>query len=92
MLAINNEPEESSLKSRHHVVGPGIVVIPIQFGKAEHQGHITNGDHNLTVECRENVLEQKERKRLAKELQEGILYTVFNCIYLPKKWRLSQSI
>ena len=37
LLAINDEPEESSLKSRHYVVGPGIVVIPIQFGKAEHK-------------------------------------------------------
>ena len=46
----------------------------------------------LTAECRENVLEQEERNRLAKELQEGILYTVFNCIYLPRKWRLSRSI
>ena len=44
------------------------------------------------MECREDVLEQEERKRLTKELQEGVLYTVFNCIYLPRKWRLSQSI
>jgi len=28
-LAINDEPEESSLKSRHHIVSPGIVIIPI---------------------------------------------------------------
>jgi len=44
----------------------------------------------VIAECREDVLEQKERKRLTKELQEGILYTVFNCIYLPRKWRLSR--
>jgi len=29
LLAINNEPEELSLKSRHHIVSPGIVIIPV---------------------------------------------------------------
>jgi len=47
---------------------------------------------HVTAKCREDVLEQKGRQRLAKELQKGILYTVFNCIYLPRKWRLSRSI
>jgi len=29
LLAINDEPKEPSLESRHHIVSPDIVIIPV---------------------------------------------------------------